>query len=154
MTASTTDDLVKELTVVTNGSGGYQAYAFFTAAGSHKITVASGASATKSVDVTVPDQASTEAYGVMVDDVAGQPGDTLIVTGKVTDVFGNPVPSTIVNLDAGSTTVGSLGATSATTNAQGIFSTTFVSGSNSDGEVTLTATLAGQTQNRAPAAVY
>jgi hypothetical protein len=137
------DDLVQELTVVTNGSGVYTAYAFFTDAGSHKITVASGAAATKSVNVTVPAQANTQYYKVSVDDVAGMPGDTLIVSGKVTDMFGNPVGNVAVGLSAGSTTVGSLGATSATTNTDGLFSTTFASGSNSDGEVTLTATLPG-----------
>lgn len=149
-----TDDLVKELTVVTNGSGAYTAYAFFTDAGSHKITVTSGATATKSVNVTVSDPTNSDAYSVMIDDVAGSPGDTLIVTGKVMDMFGGPVPNAFVDLDAGATTVGSLGSNFVQTNAQGVFSTTFSSGSNSKGEVELTATLDNQTANRTPNAAW
>jgi hypothetical protein len=148
------DDLVKELTVVTNGSGAYSAYAFFTDAGSHKVTVTSGATATKSVNVTVADPTNADAYAVKVDDLAGQPGDTLIVTGKVTDMFGGPVPGANVNLDAGATTVGSLGDIFVQTNAQGVFSTTFSSGSNSKGDVELTATLSGQSQNRTAAVAW
>jgi hypothetical protein len=137
-TTSTSDDLVDSLTVVTDGSGNYTAYAFFTKAGSHKITVTSG-TATKSVNVTVSD--SIDPYTVKVDDVTGSPGDTLIVTGTVTDMFGNPVPTNVVDLTTGGSAVGTLGASSVTTNAQGIFSTTFTSGSNSSGDVTLTAVL-------------
>jgi hypothetical protein len=138
-TTSSTDDLAEgTITVVTNGSGVFTGYVFFGDDGAHKLTATSG-TATASVNVTV--SSSIDPYRVIVDDVNGAPGDTLIVTGKVLDMFDNPVPGNRVDLGTGASTVGTLAATTVTTNSQGIFSTTFLTGSNQSGDVTLTATL-------------
>ena len=87
-------------------------------------------------------------------DAEGTPGSTLVVTGKVTDFFGHPVPNTQVNLSTGSSTIGTLSDTTPDTNTDGVWSTTFISGSNQSGDVTLVATLNGQTTNKIPAAAW
>jgi hypothetical protein len=90
---------------------------------------------------------SDDEYTVTVDDVSGMPGETVIVTGTVKDAFGNAVPGTTVDLSTGTSTLGVLGDIAPETNAAGVFSTTFLSGSNQSGTATLTATLDGMTAN-------
>jgi len=148
-------DLTTSLPVTTDGSGNFTAYAFFTRAGSNTVTVTAG-TASKQVSVHVADASGNDApYRVTVDDTEGTSGDTLVVTGKVTDIFGNPVTGAQVNLSTGTSVIGALTSTTPVTNSAGIWSTTFITGSNQQGDVTLTATLHGQTQNRtADDAVY
>lgn len=142
--------LMEELEVVTNSSGVLSgAYVYFAKSGEHKVMATSGpASATSTVEVAAPGTGA--GYLVSVDDIAGAPGSTLIVTGKLVDVFGNAVPGATVDLSTGASTVGALGSTSVTTNSAGVFSTTFTSGSNSSGDVELTATINGLTSDPTP----
>ncbi|GAA3607843.1 hypothetical protein GCM10022223_24810 [Kineosporia mesophila] len=131
--------LVATIDAVTDASGVLGGvYVYFTKAGDHEITATSGTITAKST-VSVAAQAATQGYNVTVDDINGTPGSTLIVTGKVTDLFGNAVPGAVVSLSTGTSTVGALGSSTLTTNAAGVFSTTFVTGSNSSGKVDLTA---------------
>jgi hypothetical protein len=135
--------LTPTLDVVTSSTGTITgAYVFFTKAGTVKVTATAG-SVTTDATVTTSAAAVGQRYTISVDDIAGAPGDTLIVTGTVKDLFGNPVPGYDPTLSTGTSTVGSLGDTTPTTNADGVFSTTFLSGSNQSGDVTLTATLTG-----------
>jgi hypothetical protein len=144
------DKLVDTLDVVTNASGAITgAFVYFTKAGEHTITATSG-TATKTSTVTVDPPLSVNGYKITVDDVSGAPGSTLIVTGKVTDIFGNAVPSADVDLSTGTSTVGALGDSTIQTNAAGVFSTTFLSGSNQSGNVDLTADIHGLTSNPKP----
>jgi len=142
--------LLPELEVVTNSSGVLSgAYVFFTKSGEHKVMAKSGpASAESTIEVSQPGTGA--GYMITVDDSAGSPGSTLIVTGKLVDVFGNAVPGATVDLGTGASTVGTLGATSVTTNSAGVFSTTFISGSNSSGDVELTATINGLSADPTP----
>jgi hypothetical protein len=147
-TATGGTELKPSIDVVTNASGVFNGvYAFFTKPGDAKITATAG-TATKDADVTTDD--SADAFKVIAIDASGEPGATLVVTGKVTDFFGHPVPNTQVNLSTGSSTIGSLSDTTPNTNDEGVWSTTFISGSNQSGEVTLVATLNGQTTNKTP----
>ena len=157
-TPDATHQLVKTLDVVTNSSGMITgAYVYFTKAGTAKVTATSGTGTTAvSTDSTVTTGAQDlgEKYRVSVDDVTSTPGTTVIVTGKVLDIFGNPVPSATVTLSTGTTTIGALGLTGVTANSEGVFSTTFLSGANQSGVVDLTATLTGQVTNVTPNAAY
>ncbi|GLY26976.1 hypothetical protein [Kineosporia sp. NBRC 101731] len=138
-TPSATDKLVESLDVVTDASGAISgAYVYFSKSGEHTVTATSG-TATATSTVTVDKPAAAAGWTVSVDDIAGAPGSTLIVTGKVMDIFGNAVQGAQVDLSTGTSTVGSLGDSTLTTNAAGIFSTTFLTGSNSSGDVELTA---------------
>lgn len=144
--ASTGEDLATSITTVTNASGAISGvYAFFTKSGTATVTATSG-SATDMATLTTDDAA--DAYSVTVDDVTGTPGETMIVTGSVKDMFGNAVPSSEVDLSIGTSTLGVLGDSSPETNSAGVFSTTFQSGSNQSGTATLTATLDGQSSNK------
>lgn len=146
--ADSTEKLSKTLNVVTNASGAVSgAYVFFTKPGAGTVTATSG---TVKADAAVTVKAPSTGYSVTMDDVAGMPGSVLIVTGKVTDIFGNPVVNETVNLTTSNATVGTVGNSSPTTNNNGVFSTTFISGTNSEGDVDLTATLQGQTENAKP----
>ncbi|GAB3241485.1 beta strand repeat-containing protein [Kineosporia babensis] len=133
------DKLVKTLDVVSDASGVISgAYVYFSKSGDLKVSATSG-STTQDTTVTVNPPAAAAGWEVSVNDVSGAPGSTLIVTGKVMDIFGNPVPSAVVNLTGDPATVGALGAAQVTTNSAGVFSTTFVTGTNSSGDVKLTA---------------
>jgi hypothetical protein len=150
--ATAADDLQKTMTVVTNASGVFSgAYAFFTKAGTVKVTATSG---TVSADASVTTDDSTDPYFVTVNDVTGTPGSTLIVTGTIKDAFLNPVPGFNANLSIGTSTLGAFGDSSPETNAAGVFSTTFTSGSNQSGTADLVATLPGQSANRVPVVGY
>ncbi len=133
--------LMESMDAVSDASGVLSGvYVLFTKAAEHTVTATSGtATVTSTVTVAAPN--SSQGYNVTVDDVSGAPGSTLIVTGKVTDIFGNAVPNAPVVLSTGSSTVGALGSTYVYANTAGVFSTTFVTGSNSSGDVELTATL-------------
>jgi hypothetical protein len=132
-------NMSKSYTAVTDNSGAIQsAFVFFTKAGTAKVTATAG---TATDTNTVTTAVSSDPYKIVVDDIAGSPGATLIVTGKVTDMFGNGVPSNGVELSTGSSTVGTVMNSNPSTNADGVFSTSFVSGTNSSGVVTLTGTL-------------
>jgi hypothetical protein len=148
---TSTDDLVKELTVVGNGSGSYTAYAFFTKPGTATINVKSG-DATKSVDVAVT-QAS-DPYKVIAFDTSLAPSGTSVVSGKVTNAFGFPVSGAVVNLSLGTSTVAALGNSSVTTGGDGSWSTSVTGATDADGQATLTATLNGQTTNAKPHAEW
>jgi hypothetical protein len=152
------------LPVTTDANGDYAAYAFFTKSGETTITATANA-ASKQVKVTVnhSDEDSAQAgsnngddfpYKVLVDDTDGTSGDTLVVTGKVVDVFGNAVRNAEVNLSTGGSTVGALAATQVTTNQDGIWATTFVTGSNQHGDVSLKATINGQNADRKPGTAW
>jgi hypothetical protein len=136
--SASTDDLATQITVPSDASGVYSGYAFFTKPGTATITVTSG-TATKSVDVTV--STSSDPYQAVAIDAAFEPGTTGILTGQVKDAFGNGVKDNWVRLSLGTSTIGTLGATEVKTNDDGVWSTTFVAGANSDGQATLTATL-------------
>ncbi len=151
-TPDATHPLKDSITLVSDASGVVSGgYVFFTKAGEQKVTATSG-STTVTSTVTVKDAATAQAYNVTINDVSGAPGSTLIVTGKVTDIFGNAVPEAFVNLTQSAAGVGALGNSSPRTNAAGVFSTTYVSGSNSSGDVDLTATLDNPTALTADAA--
>ncbi|NLT54257.1 MAG: hypothetical protein GXX79_06755 [Actinomycetales bacterium] len=126
-------------------------YAFFTKSGTATVTFTSGAA---SATATMTTDVSDDAYVVTVDDVTADPGSTVIVTGTVADAFGNVVQNSTVNLSLGASTLGTLGDSAPATNSEGVFSTTFLAGSNQNGEATLTATLNGQTQNKTADAVW
>lgn len=146
--ATTVDDLKTSITVVTNASGVFSGgYAFFTKSGTVKVTATSGS---VKDEASVTTDASSDPYKVTVNDVAGTPGSTLIVTGTIKDAFGNGVPDSDASLSIGTSTLGSFGDSTPTTNAAGVFSTTFTSGSNQSGSADLVATLVGQTANAVP----
>ncbi|GAB6899918.1 beta strand repeat-containing protein [Kineosporia succinea] len=146
--------LVESLDTVANGSGALTgAYVFFTKAGEHKVTATSG-SATATSTVTVSAPVATAGWNVEMADASGDPGSTLIVSGKVTDVFGNAVQNATVTLSQEPTTIGSLAATNLTTNAAGVFSTTFVSGSNAKGDVDVTAEITNNAATLTPNAAW
>ena len=151
-TATSGTTLKPSMDVVTNASGVFNGvYAFFTKPGEGKITATAG---TASKDAAFTTDDSADPFKVIAIDAEGTPGSTLVVTGKVTDFFGHPVPNTQVNLSTGSSTIGTLSDTTPDTNSQGVWSTTFISGSNQSGDVTLVATLNGQTTNKIPAAAW
>jgi hypothetical protein len=151
-TTAATDDLATTLTVATNGAGVYNAYAFFTKAGTSTVTVASGTTATQHVDVAVTQNA--DPYQVIAVDTAVGTGSTSVVTGRVKNAWGFPVSGATVNLSLGSSTAAALGNSTVTTSADGVWSTT-VTGSNGDGgEATLTATVNGDTANRTANAAW
>jgi hypothetical protein len=147
-TSATGTGMVSSLDVPTNSSGIYTAYAFYTKTGAAKITAMSeGKSA--SVTSTVNAAANTQAYNLTISNVATMPNSTTVVSGKVTDIFGNPVEANnLVTLTPDTVGLGVLGGSLLTTNANGEFSTTFVAGATS-GMVTVTATINGGT-NRTP----
>ena len=95
-TAASGAGLVNTMQLTSNGASGgigtYTAYAVFTKTGTATITATSEG---KSVTVTryvAPAVAGNE-QNVTVNNVAALPNQTVIVTGKVTDAFGNPVKS-------------------------------------------------------------
>ncbi|HST83692.1 MAG TPA: hypothetical protein VLL08_18310 [Kineosporiaceae bacterium] len=143
-TSDASDDLTTSLTVVTNSSGQFSAFAFFTKSGVVKVTATSG---TVMDEASVTTLDSTDPYFVTVNDVTGAPGSTLIVTGTVKDAFLNPVPNGSADLSIGTSTLGAFGDTTPQANANGVFSTTFTSGSNSSGTADLMATLSSQVAN-------
>jgi len=151
-----THPLTATLEVVTSSTGTITgAYVFFTKSGTAKVTAtATGSAVTTDATVTTSAPAAGQKYTVMVNDVTGEPGTTVIVTGKVTDLFGNGVPAFVPTLSTGTSTVGALGNTTPTTNTEGVFSTTFLSGSNQSGDVTLTATLTGLVADPTPVATW
>jgi hypothetical protein len=151
-TTNTSDDLVTSLETASNASGAFTGYAFFTKAGTATITATSGSTtataepATKSVDVTVTQDA--DPYSVTAGDVAVAPGGTSVVSGSVKNGFGFPVSGATVNLSLGSSTIAALNSTSVTTSADGVWSTVLTGSGSGSGTATLTATLNGQTANK------
>jgi hypothetical protein len=144
-TDNTGAELASTATAVTDASGTFDGvFAFFTKSGTVSVTATSG-SVSDVATMTTDDP--NDPYTVTVDDVSGMPGETVIVTGTVKDAFGNGMPGATVDLSTGTSTLGVLGDISPETNAAGVFSTTFLSGSNQSGTATLTATLDGQTAN-------
>jgi hypothetical protein len=146
--------LVTTLDVVTNNQGAITgAWVYFTKSGSATVTATSG-TATAAATVTTDQPDDAQGFHIAVNDAVTEPGETAIITGKVDDIFGNPVPGVYVNLSTGTSTVGALGNTSVVTNSAGVFSTTFITGSGKSGEVEVEATIAGQTTNGVPPAAY
>jgi hypothetical protein len=137
--ASTGDNLTKTFTTVTGADGSFTAYAYFTKPGTITLTAMSGSAAKKTVDVVV--SASIDPYKITLNDAKGRAGSNITVTGKVTDMFGNGVPSNEVDLSVGSAEKGTLNDSVVVTSADGSFSDTFVAASDADGEVVVTATL-------------
>jgi hypothetical protein len=126
--------LTKTLDVVSNSVGAFgSAFVFYTKAGTVKVTATSGAATKSSTVTTVANAIAAQAYWITINDVSGEPGSTLGITGTVVDGFGNPVVGETVALSVGVTTVGSLATSSPVTNAAGVFSTTFLSGSSVTG---------------------
>jgi hypothetical protein len=132
-----TKALTKTIDVVTNASGQFTgAYAFFTKAGDAvKVTATADA---KSDISTVDTDDSTDGYIVSVNDTFGTPG-AISVTGKVVDIFGNPVPSRKVDLTVTPTGSGTLGAAFATTTTDGTFTGTYTANAGAKGDFTVTA---------------
>jgi hypothetical protein len=148
-TSPTGTDLVSTLTVVSNNLGVFGGgYAFFTNPGTAKVTATVG---TVKDDATLTTDPSTDPFKVTVNDATGTPGSTLIVTGSLMDFFGHPVPNWGVNLSIGTSTVGGLTDSTPTTNPDGIFSTSFITGANQSGDVKLAATIPSQTVGVVPA---
>ena len=150
--------LVKTLDVVSSNTGALTgAYVFFTDDGAHNVVATAGAIVATATVTTKPvtsTHTDVTDYRISTNDAAGAPGATMIVTGKVVDVFGNPVVGTYVDLSTGTSTIGALGDDSIVTNSEGVWSTTFISGSNQSGEVTLTAKISGDTTNPIPDPAY
>jgi hypothetical protein len=145
-TSSTGTSLVNSLDVTTNGSGTFTAYAFYTKTGNAKITATSGSKSSQ-VTVAVQKPGNTERYMVSLNDVSALPGSTVVVSGKVVDVFGNPVPGVTpaqLTLTGDTVSLGVLG-TQSTTNNGGEFSATFIAGST-PGKVYLSAEIWGGVQ--------
>jgi hypothetical protein len=111
----------------------------FTKSAASTITLTSG-TATGTTGPVTP-AVSVDPWKITVNDATAAPGDTIIVTGTIKDLFGNGVPSYDAMLDLGATTVGALGASEVATNSGGVFSTTFVAGSNQSGIAALTAAI-------------
>ena len=130
--------LVNSIQVTSNGAGVFTGYAVFTKPGAATIT---GTSEGKTVTVNevIAAQVAGEKYNVTVNNVAALPNTTVIVSGKVTDVFGNPVAGVTPTLSIDDVTLGSLSASGAS-NATGDFSATYVAGSVS-GKAKVTATI-------------
>ena len=141
---TTTDNLVTSLAVAANASGAYTGYAFFAKAGAATITVTSG-TATTTVNVVVTQ--SSDPYTVTAAAGAVEPGGTSVVTGTVLNGFGFPVSAAEVDLSLGTSTIATLGDTSPTTNADGVWSTTLTGASSGSGTATLTASLHGRSRN-------
>lgn len=141
---SSTDPLVTSLTVATNSSGAFPAYAYFTKAGSPTITATSAdvTSVTATSTMTVANPTSG-GYGVTVNPVIGAPGEVLPVAGALTDAFGNAVYSTSATTVSLSNSNGALGsmATGVATDSSGVFSTSFTAYSGAGGTGTLTAAI-------------
>jgi hypothetical protein len=149
-TSSTGSDLVTTITPASDVSGIFSAYAFFTKSGPATITATSGTATTTSTVTTV---VPTDAYTVTLNAAEVAPSSTTIVSGTVTDMFGNPVTAATVNISNSMTSLGVLSPSAPVTNADGGFSATFTAGST-PGEATLTATLAGQSTNKKPDAIW
>lgn len=132
--------LVKTIDVNTNASGVFEGrYAFFTKAGSVKITATSG-TATKEVSLTTED--AWEGYTIAINDVTTGPGQTAVLTGTVKDMFGNGVPGYPVHLSLADATLGNIQTVDPVTNDSGVFSTPFIGDTNGNGTTTVTAALA------------
>ena len=130
--------LVNSIQVTSNGSGVFTGYAVFTKPGGATIT---GTSEGKTVTVNevIAEQVAGEKYNVTVNNVAALPNTTVIVSGRVTDAFGNPVAGVTPTLSIDDVTLGALSA-AGPSNATGDFSATYVAGSVS-GKAKVTATI-------------
>jgi hypothetical protein len=139
-TASTGANLVNTLDVATDSSGNYTVYAVFTRSGLGKVTATSeGKSA--SADVTVGVAANTESFTLNVTSQSTMPNSTVVISGRVNDVFGNPVENATVTIVPDDITYGVLSSSTATTNASGDYSVIFTTGSKT-GKVFLSAKVA------------
>jgi hypothetical protein len=137
----------KTLDVVTNASGQFSgAYAFFTKAGTAKVTATAD---TKTGTSTVTTDYSQEPYIVSVNDAFGTPGSAITVSGKVVDVFGNAVRLNKVDVavspsGSGSITSGYTGGY-ATTDNDGVWSVQFTPSGGIKQDFTVTATMYSKT---------
>jgi hypothetical protein len=136
-------NLVNTMDVATNATGSYTVYVVYTRSGAAKIT-ASVDGKTASADVTVAAPGSGENYMVSVDSVSDLPGSAMIVTGKVVDIWGNPVSGVTVDLTPDNVSFGVLG-TPSPTNSAGQFSATYQAGSKA-GKIFLSAEIWGGVQ--------
>lgn len=134
--------LVDSIQVPTNGTGAFTAYAIFTMPGTATITATSE---TKTATATeyVHAQAAARLYNVTVNNAAGMPNSPTVVSGKVTDAFGNPVPGATVSLTPDDVTLGVLAAPGLT-NANGEYSATYTAGAVA-GKVKVTASITPDT---------
>jgi hypothetical protein len=130
---------LRPLRVNTNSIGNFRSVTLLHQAGEVKITATSG-SASKEVTLTTEDP--VEGYAVELNNLTVGPGETGVLTGKVTDMFGNGVPSFPVHLSVSNAGLGNLQVIDPITNDGGVFSTSFVADANSNGTATVTATLA------------
>ncbi len=130
-TPDANNPLVTSITTTTSSTGAISGvYAFFTKPGAGSITATSGS---VHADAAFSTDESADGYSVTVNAAAGAPGDVLVLTGTVSDAFGFPAKGVTVDLSTGTSTLGALGATSVTTNAEGVWSTTYVTGTNQSG---------------------
>lgn len=131
--------LSSTLQVGADASGVFNAYVFYTKAGSATVTAASdGKSDTSTVETTT----ATDPYKVIVKDALVRPGGTVTISGEVKDAFGNPVENEYVSLSIGSTGLGVLSSSNPKTNSGGVFTSTFsTADATREGEATITAKL-------------
>jgi hypothetical protein len=141
-TDNTGAGLVDTIQVTSNGTGAFTSYAVFTKPGAATITATSEGKSV-SLDEVVHAADWSDAYNVTINNVAGMPNTTTVVSGKVTDAFGNPVPGAGVTLTPDDVTTGVLG-NAGLTNANGDYSATFTSGATS-GTVKVTASITAGT---------
>jgi hypothetical protein len=136
--------LVKTIDVVTDSSGQFQsAYVFFTKAGDIKVTATADG---KSSSATVTTDVSNDAFIVSDNDAFGTPGE-ISLSGKLVDVFGNPVKATGNAVDLAVTPAGSghfKGLTTSTTSVEtasdGSWSAIYVADAGAKGDFVVTAT--------------
>jgi adhesin/invasin len=134
--------LVNSIQVTSNGTGNFTSYAVFTKPGAATITATSEGKSVTVAEV-VAAQVFGQAYNVSINNASGMPNSTTVVSGKVVDAFGNPVPGVTVTLTPDDVTLGVLGAPGVT-NANGDYSATFTGGAAA-GKVTVTATITAAT---------
>jgi adhesin/invasin len=134
--------LVNSIQVTSNGAGTFTGYVLFTKPGAATITATSeGKSVT--VNEVVADQVTADKYNVIVNNAAALPNNTVIVSGKITDAFGNPGSGLAPTLSIDNVTLGALG-TAGNSNATGDWSATYIAGSVA-GSAKVTATITAAT---------
>jgi hypothetical protein len=129
---------VGSATINTGTNGQYSVDVYSNAAGKTSVAVASGA-ATKSVAIEFSGITAQAETNVVSLDVASlsQVGRSVTAGVKVVDKFGNPVSGIAVAVSV--TGVGSLSASSVTTDSKGSATVQFVAGANDFGDAVITA---------------
>jgi hypothetical protein len=129
---------VGSATVNTNASGAYSVEVYSQTSGKQNVVVTSGA-ATKSVAIEFSGVTALAETNVVSIDVVSlsQVGRSVTATVKVVDKFGNPVSAVAVAVAV--TGVGSLAASTVTTDSKGVATVQFVAGSNDFGDAVITA---------------